>query len=51
VDKLREGIAPSEIKQVGYRPTGARTFGYLGSGGIPVFQVTRRKRETLSRRQ
>ncbi len=30
--------------------SGARALGYLGSGGVPFFQVTRRKGGTISRR-
>ncbi|RKS27562.1 hypothetical protein BJ917_0414 [Pseudomonas sp. WPR_5_2] len=29
---------------------GARALGYLGPGGVPFFQVTRRKGETASSR-
>jgi hypothetical protein len=33
-----------------HRTTGARALGYLGPGGVPFFQVTRRKGGTVSRR-
>jgi hypothetical protein len=33
-----------------HRTTGARALGYLGPGGVPLLQVTRRKGETISGR-
>ena len=33
-----------------HRTPGARALGYLGPGGVPFFQVTRRKGETISGR-
>src|SRR3989344_2786530 len=33
-----------------HRTPGARALGYLGPGGVPFFQVTRRKGETISDR-